>query len=201
MIRDTCKHLFVLWPRIISTITLICIIIIWLISLGKELLLDVRVGSVIFLRNNIFVAFWSPELAAELLENFLQKIEAKVQSYENSFFYCPNYVQLENLNIKERFVNIFSDFVLKFHFSFFAVTPYLLVSSGVVYFIVAVSGLSHPCLLSAIFAISNFFVFGSFTTGWSSIIINYALSVSRSSTRNSLLIATFFRPKLMPRRS
>ena len=64
-------------------------------------------------------------------------------------------------------------------------TPYLLVSSGVVYFIVAVSGLSHPCLLSAIFAISNFFVFGSFTTGWSSIIINYALSVSRSSTRHS----------------
>jgi len=50
-----------------------------------------------------FVAVWSPELAAELLENFLQKVEAKVHSFENAFFFCPNYVQLENLNIKERF--------------------------------------------------------------------------------------------------
>ncbi|CAG5085049.1 Oidioi.mRNA.OKI2018_I69.PAR.g10800.t1.cds [Oikopleura dioica] len=105
--------------------------------------------------------FWTPELAAELLETFLNNVENVVESHENAFFYCPNFVQLENLNIKE---------------SFLAVTPYLMVSTGIVYFIVAVSGLSHPLLLSAIFAISNFFVFGSFTTGWSSIIINYALS-------------------------
>jgi len=107
---------------------------------------------------------WSPEKAAEVLEDWLNELIREIENEEDTYFFSPNFIQLDNLKFNEVLLQHGAGLVV----SCFAA----IVVFGLLRF-------DNILLTILCFALINVAIFGSYTVAWGAIILYQALEVSR----------------------
>jgi hypothetical protein len=100
---------------------------------------------------------WSPEKAAEVLEDWLRELIKNIESEKNSYFFSPNFVDLPNKGLKDLFLSNLG-------------------AAGIncLITLVTLMALKFKNVLVALwfFIIANFLAFVSFTVSWAAIIFH-----------------------------
>ena len=117
------------------------------------------------------ITYWSKAKASELLEEWLKKVIETVRHEENSSFFSPNFVQMQNQQICE--VMIRSLFILG-------------VTGAISMVFAKIFNLSGVLLAGAIFIGANVLIFAAFSIGWAFVLIQQALKVSVNDLVNEI---------------
>lgn len=122
--------------------------------------------------------WWSPEKASEVLEEWLKQLIEDIESQEETYFFSPNFIQLENLSIKD---------IVRQH------SEVLLFNCLAAAFAFVLLRFNNILLTMLLFILINIVIFGSYTVAWAAIILYQALEV-RFVIKNIIFVYVFYLP-------